>query len=344
MEAQESPEYLQTSTAAAMTLGFKGGLFYRGAQLHCINLLLTYDAGCAGNCAYCGLQEKRPGEYKDKSFIRVEWPTFSLEDIVREVNARKDRVKRFCISMITNRRSVDDTSILTRALLEGTGVPVSLLIAPTILSIDDLRRFREDGADRLGIAIDAATPELFAKYRGEGVKGPHKWDRYWDCFHEGVDVFGERMVGSHLIVGLGETEREMISTIQKCYDIGGVTHLFSFYPEPDSLLADHPQAPMGQYRRVQLARHIIDEGLGRLDDFSFDDDGRLTSYGVSDERLREIIGDGTPFMTAGCPGEDGCVACNRPYANSPPGPNVRNYPFDPDGEDMERILGQLWGD
>ena len=31
-----------------------------------------------------------------------------------------------------------------------------------------------------GIAIDAATEELFEKYRGEGGKGPHKWEKYWE--------------------------------------------------------------------------------------------------------------------------------------------------------------------
>ena len=42
----ESPEFMRMSLAAAMTLGFKQGLFYRNAKLYCINLLLTYDEGC----------------------------------------------------------------------------------------------------------------------------------------------------------------------------------------------------------------------------------------------------------------------------------------------------------
>ncbi|EMR74670.1 hypothetical protein MBGDF03_01269 [Thermoplasmatales archaeon SCGC AB-540-F20] len=54
--SKESPEYLRTSLAAAMTLGFKNGRFYRNAKLPCINLLLTYNSGCAGNCGYCAFQ------------------------------------------------------------------------------------------------------------------------------------------------------------------------------------------------------------------------------------------------------------------------------------------------
>jgi biotin synthase-related radical SAM superfamily protein len=106
---EESPEYLRMSLAAAMTLGFKPGVFYRNARLYCINLLLTYSNGCAAKCGYCGLSGKRPGMYGDKSFIRVTWPTHTLEDIIARISDRQDRIKRICISMITNKRSIADT-------------------------------------------------------------------------------------------------------------------------------------------------------------------------------------------------------------------------------------------
>ncbi|RJQ63708.1 MAG: radical SAM protein, partial [Desulfobacteraceae bacterium] len=103
---EESPEYLRMSLAAAMTLGFKKGLFYRNARLYCINLLLTYASGCAARCAYCGLSNKRSGDYPDKSFIRVAWPTCRLDEIIERIGGRterdKDRIKRICISMITH--------------------------------------------------------------------------------------------------------------------------------------------------------------------------------------------------------------------------------------------------
>ncbi|MFO8090039.1 MAG: hypothetical protein R6U13_09415 [Desulfatiglandaceae bacterium] len=50
-EAIESPDYLRMSLAAALTLDLKKGLFYRGAKLYCINLLLTYENGCIARCA-----------------------------------------------------------------------------------------------------------------------------------------------------------------------------------------------------------------------------------------------------------------------------------------------------
>ena len=77
----------------------------------------------------------------------------------------------------------------TEKLRKNLDVPVSLLISPTILNKDDLVRFKESGADKIGIAVDCATPDLFEKIRGKGVKGPHKWDRYWECYQEAIEVF-----------------------------------------------------------------------------------------------------------------------------------------------------------
>jgi len=339
---RESPEYLRTSLAAAMTLGFKNGLFYRNAKSPCINLLLTYDSGCTGNCAYCGLSMRRPGIYKDKSFIRVGWPSYRLTDIMERISERSDRVKRICISMITNRRSDNDASEITKTLTESVDQPISLLISPTILNKDNLYRYKENGAEMIGIAVDCATPYLFEKMRGGGVKGPHKWERYWKCFEETLEIFGEQKVGVHLIVGLGETEKEMIEAIQKVHDMGGTTHLFSFFPENDSLLSKHPQPPIGQYRRIQFARFLIDENISNLKEFSFDGSGRLIDFGMMDGRLSALIETGKPFMTSGCPNKDGKVDCNRPYANCIPGPEIRNFPFTPEREDIQRIKEELW--
>ena len=177
--SKESPEFLRTSLGAAMTLGFKKGLFYRNAKCPCINLLLTYNSGCAGNCGYCGLSMNRPGTYKDKSFIRVEWPIYKLTDIIEKISENTNRIKRICLSMITNKKAQRDTSEITKILRQNLDIPISLLISPTILDKNDLHGFKEGGADMIGIAVDCATSHLFEKIRGETVNGPHRWERYW---------------------------------------------------------------------------------------------------------------------------------------------------------------------
>ena len=195
----ESPHALRMSLAAAMTLGFAPGIFHRNAKLYCVNLLLTYPSGCGARCAYCGLSGGRAGGAEKKSFIRVTWPTFSLDDIITAIATRREAVKRICISMLTNTRAVRDTKTICRRLRDSFDIPVSLLISPTVLTRQDLTEFKIAGADKIGVAIDLATPELFDRYRGSGVGGPHHWDTYWNCLTDAVDIFGIGNAGSHFM-------------------------------------------------------------------------------------------------------------------------------------------------
>jgi len=333
-----SPDYVQTSLAASLTLGFQQGSFYRNAKLKGLNLLLHYEEGCLGRCAFCGLSRARKEGPKGKTFIRVDWPLFPLEEIIERAKDNS-QIHRVCLSMITHPKALDDTIQVIKKFKEKTKLLISVLITPTL--IHHLKYFEEmkmAGADRIGVAIDAATPELFDQLRGRGVNGPHRWDHYWKVVKMATAVFGKFFVGIHLIVGLGETEREMVQAIQRGQDMGASTHLFSFFPEKGSPMEDHSPPPLGQYRRIQLARWIINEGRGSFDQMRFDEKGKLIDFGMDIEPLIQM---GEPFMTSGCPGRDGKVACNRPYGNERPSGPIRNFPFMPEKEDIEEIRKQL---
>lgn len=339
--SNESPQFLKMSLAAAMTLDFKPGLFYRNAKLHCINLLLTYQNGCTANCSYCGLSKSDTAKADNKTFIRVAWPSYRIDDIIRQISAKKDQIKRICISMITNKRAIQDTREVCQRLRNKNDIPVSLLVAPTLLSYEHLVQFKQAGADKVGVAIDLATQELFMKYRGKGRGKPHKWEVYWQCLEDAIEIFGDGMAGAHFMAGMGESEKEMSQGLQKVHDMGGTNHLFSFFPEPHTEMADWPMPAMDKYRRIQIARYVIDNGLTDETRFSYDINGSILKFGVSEKSLNEIIDSGEPFRTSGCTGYDGQVACNRPFGNSRPGPNIRNYPFSPNTGDVRRIRAQM---
>jgi biotin synthase len=268
----------------------------------------------------------------------VEWPLYLLEEIIERAKG-KDQIHRVCISMITHPKALEDTLFVIQRLREETDLYISVLISPTLIHQENsLDAMEKAGTDRVGIAIDAATPELFDQLRGKGVGGPHQWDHYWDVVRMSVSVFGRFCVGIHLIVGLGETEKEMVETIQRGQEMGAHTHLFSFFPEKGSPMEEYSPPPLDQYRRIQLARWIINESSGSANQMKFDRNGRLTDFGIDINPLIQI---GEPFMTSGCPGRDGKVACNRPYGNERPSGPIRNFPFIPESEDIEEIKNQL---
>jgi biotin synthase len=344
-----SPDYVQMSTAAAITLGLVPGKMHRVSCTHCLNLLVTYPEGCRANCAYCGLARHREEarDYADRNFIRVDWPTARYDDVIARVKAGGDRgqFERMCISMITHPNSNDDTFVLLEKWArEVPQVPVSILSNPTTLEKADLARMKAMGADIFTVALDAVTPAIFDRTRGRGVDSPHKWDKYWQAIGWAAEVFGPEKFGAHLICGMGETEREMLEVCQRIKDLGGHNHMFAFYPERGSMMEDWPGVDRGQWRRVQLARFIIDYAGGRIDDMQFDGAGRVTDFGIPRDDLEALIGSGKAFRTSGCPGkEDEAVsACNRPYGDSTPG-DILSFPFAPQPADVAVIREQMAG-
>jgi biotin synthase len=344
-----SPEYVQISTAAAMTLGLMPGRMHRCACTRCLNLLLTYPEGCRANCAYCGLARHREADrdYADRNFIRVDWPAVPVERMV-EIVARDGAASAFhrmCISMITHPRSDADTVAVLRAWtrrIDPAAVPVSILSNPTTMSRDDVLRLKDLGADIFTVALDAATPAIFERTRGKGVQSPHRWSKYWEILQAARAIFGPQKFGAHIIIGMGETEHEALTLVQQLVDLGGHSHLFCFFPERGSLMDHLPATPRDQWRRVQLARYLMDYAAVRLEHMRFDEHGRVVDFGLPKAELDDIIDDGVAFRTSGCPGKfrDDISACDRPYGDSPPS-DIASFPFAPNRADLRRIRRQL---
>ncbi len=345
----KSPQYVQLSTAAAITLGIMGGRMYGCECTRCLNLLLTYPEGCRANCAYCGLARHREADrdYADRNFIRVDWPAVPMAEIIDIVAKDPDNspFHRMCISMITHPRSEDDTFTVLEQWtdrIDPDAIPVSILSNPTTMTRDDVQRTRDLGADIFTVALDAATPEIFDRTRGKGVQSPHKWSKYWEIMLEARDIFGPEKFGAHIIVGMGETEYEVLNLVQELVDLGGHSHMFCFFPEQGSLMDHLPATPRDQWRRVQLARYLIDYRGVRVEQMRFDDLGRVKSYGLPESELADVIDEGVAFRTSGCPGKfrDDISACDRPYGDSPPS-DIASYPFAPKKKDLKKIRRQL---
>jgi biotin synthase len=344
-----SPEYVQMSTAAAITLGLIPGRMHRTACTHCLNLLVTYPEGCRANCAYCGLARHREEarDYADRNFIRVDWPAARYDEVIERVRAGGDRgqFQRMCVSMITHPQSNDDTLVLLdKWRREVPAVPVSILSNPTTLEKADLVRMHDMGADIFTVALDAVTPAIFERTRGKGVDSPHTYGKYWQVIEWAAEIYGPEKFGAHLICGMGETEREMLEVCQRVKDLGGHNHMFAFFPERGSLMEDWPACDRGQWRRVQLARFIIDYAGGRLADMAFDERGCVVDFSLPHEKLEALIESGKPFRTSGCPGADdeAVSACNRPFGDSCP-TDILSFPFALARRDVVRVRQQLAG-
>ncbi len=171
VESKASPDWVRISYASALALRFKSGQFTRPMEFGGINLLLNYAQGCMSDCGYCGLARSRSGSYEEKSFIRVEWPLVSTDELVDRLARFEDRMTRLCISMVTHGQAYRDTLDITRRIRGRVGTPLSLLVAPPTLNQERLLALKEAGADMIGIGLDAVTEELFREHRTNVPKG-----------------------------------------------------------------------------------------------------------------------------------------------------------------------------
>ena len=235
---QASPEFVRISMASALALRYRSGKFARDFSFGGINLLLNYEDGCRSDCGYCGLGRSRPGEYDEKSFIRVDWPIVPTDDLVERVVRYEAQMTRLCISMVTNKRSYPDTLDISRRITARTSVPLSILVAPPTLNVDRLRAFRDAGVDMIGFGLDAVTEEVFIRHRRDVPEGGGlKWDQYWRMILAAREVFGPWKINCHTLVGLGETDWDLMEIFDRLGRQEIFSYLFSFNPEPDSRLA-----------------------------------------------------------------------------------------------------------
>ena len=341
LSGKESPEYVRISMASAIALRMCSGRFSRDFRFGGINLLLSYERGCRSDCGYCGLARTRPGSYGDKSFIRVEWPLVRTDDLVERIARFEPELTRLCISMVTHGRAYPDACDIARRITERVRTPVSVLVAPPTLTRERLDNFRSIGVDMIGIGLDAVTEKLFRSLRTDVPAGGLKWGKYWEVVADARDIFGPWKVNMHTLVGLGESDQDLVSMFVALRDRQVFSYLFCFNPEPGSRMAARLQPSLRRWRRVQLARYLVeaeDYGLGQ---FCFDSDGAIVRLRAARPTLEAVVADARAFMTNGCPGENGAPGCTRPYGSYRPTEPFRDYPFVPTASDLEEIRRQL---
>jgi len=310
------PERIRVSVGSAIALDFLKGVLNAAPTTA---YLLTYHEGkCLANCSFC--PQARKSSSRADMLSRVTWPTFSTEVTVKKISASAEKggIQRVCIQALNYPDVLDDVIQLARAIHSSSTVPISVSCQP--FSKSQLKELAEAGVSRVGIPLDASTEELFDKVKGALTNSSYKWQEHRKALLEAVEVFGKNLVSTHLIVGLGETEKEMIETIQWCTDLGIHPSLFAFTPIQGTMLESLQQPPIQIYRRIQLARHLLVYGETRCQNMSFDQDDHVLDFGIERHVLRNVVETGVAFQTSGCPG------CNRPYYNESPRGPIYNYP------------------
>lgn len=278
--------------------------------------LMTYWPGkCSNNCAFC--TQARSGSADLNRLSRVTWPVFELEEVLKALP--NGRFGRLCLQTIDYPGMLDDVFALLRAF-KHLNMPVSVSITP--VGRESLEGFKELGVDYVGVGLDVASEGSFKELKPE-----MSWQEMWRFTGDIVDVLGEGRAFIHVIVGLGETDRELVETFQRAYSLGANVSLFAFTPLRGTRLENRSPPSLERYRKVQLARWLVEKGLSER--IIFDGDS------IEGFDLNGVDVPSSVFSTHGCP------ACNRPYYNERPRKEPYNFPFPPKKEYVKEVLSFL---
>lgn len=317
-------ERIRVSTGSAAVLGLLSARLDDAPT----TAYLLAGGRCVASCAFC--PQARTSASPDDLLSRVSWPEFELERVLEALAVRRPSgLRRVCVQVT---RTSGARNMLRRlipaldAVRRDGGQRFQISISHHPSTVAEVEEVLALGADRIGIALDAACSDVHARTKSGS------WEGTISLLEEAARLFPGR-IGTHLIVGLGETEEDLVRVMRRLADSGIAIGLFAFTPVRGTAMEHVPQPPIDAYRRVQLARHIIVNRLGKPGGITFSD-GRIAGFGMDRARLLEIARTGTPFETSGCPG------CNRPYYNERPGGTMYNYPRPLTRTEVERAISE----
>jgi len=288
--------------------------WYFKVVTRCVYVYQRLPGGCIGNCAYCN-QARSLAKADTPQLCNYAWPEVDLGSLLAHIAnlGEQSHVEAFCIQTMFHKDSFENQLAIVEQI--ASILPEAwITTATTPRTPEQLSALAKAGLRGICVPLELATEKLFEDIRGRGVKGPYRWDRQLEALRAARDLFPD--VLTHLMIGMGETEREAVECISMVQTMGIRTSIFPFLPIPGTALhanprgSGRPQRPA--WRRIQLARFLLNEANLDPENIQYEGD-RVVGFRVPHEQFMRLVESGRPFMSSGC------KCCSRPgYAEDPP--------------------------
>lgn len=276
---------------------------------------------CSNNCHFCA--QARDSSARADALSRVTWPQFPADEIVGglETAYQAGGIQRTCLQVVDGLARNEQTVQAVASIAARSEMPIC--VSSHIDSVAQAGELLAAGADKICMALDAATPAIY-----QAVKGAD-WEQKWELLTACAAAYPGKMT-THLIAGLGESEQEMALRIAACLQRGITVGLFAFTPVRGTALANNPGPALGTYRRIQIAHWLFKKGYG-VECMQTSPNGAIV-FSLPLQELINLLQDGKAFETSGCPD------CNRPYYNERPGQVPYNYPRPLEAAEIQQAL------
>lgn len=315
---------IRLSIASAHVLGLADLKISTNARPTTCYIMEYHESGCSGSCAFCSQTSSH------ERLSRVVWPDYSMQDFLKAIEG-KPKFGRYCIQcLIYEGYELELLEIISQIRLR-VKAPISAAVGPHPKEM--LIQFKEAGLTDIGLSLDAATEPLYSQIKNESSQ-THSWQDIWNCIDESIEIFGSPHVRVHIIVGLGETERDICEILTKIHAKKIGVSLFPFMPIKGTRMEKHPRVALKSYRKLQIFKYLLMQDRMSINDLKFNDSNEIIEFSnLTNESLREtVMKKRRIFQT------NGCSACNRPYYTSRPGETQYDYPYSPDDNEVEDAL------
>lgn len=278
--------------------------------------LLTHRR-CQNNCAFCS--QARESKNNNLYLSRIIWPPIEYKELFSLLKDKKYHFKRICIQVTNSefwKESIKDL-ILN---LKNFDLPISL--STPLENLKELDELFGLGIDRINLSLDVADRGLFVKIKEKS------WEDRIRLLKEASKRYKGKIT-THIIVGLGEKERNLLEIIKELIREKIIIALFAFTPLPGTKLESRNPPDYLTYRKIQTVTYLLKENLINFEKLRFDDEDRLIIedwwLNLSYPYFERI------FLTTGCPD------CNRPYYNETPRITPYNFSRPIRKEEIDRI-------
>lgn len=278
---------------------------------------------CQYDCTFCA--QAHSSTARSDLLSRVAWPSYPTRQVIDAIALHFEHhdIQRCCLQVTASPGYLSKTQALAQQLHSLSPIPLcASVITPDVTSV---RTLLQCGIERVSLALDAACERVYGEAKGGS------WQHQLELLRSAAHLYPDR-IGTHLIAGLGETEKEMSLILQEMVNAHVAIGLFSFTPVRGTLWSTRSPPDLPSYRRIQAAHHLLAVGASQVQDWRFSPDGQIVSYGLGKSQLTHLLADGRAFETVGCPG------CNRPYYNDRPGKITYNYPRPLHTEEIEAAI------
>ncbi|MGD0535706.1 MAG: radical SAM protein [Methanoregula sp.] len=211
--------------------------------LHCPDqAFITVTESCIFSCRYCSVPHLS-GKRK------------TIEEIMNLVESVRHRVSAISLTSGVAGSIEDEEAYICEVIrhLSFFDLPIGVSIYPTDKTPDKLFAL---GVAEVKFNIEAATPELFA-----AICPGLDYDLLWRVLDRSVELFGKNRVFSNVIIGLGETDAEMETCINKLTSHGVIPVLRPLNPVAGFTGTPRPSAERLKTLYTMHARAIAAAGL-----------------------------------------------------------------------------------